>query len=57
MDHLRRFFGVSSNLPPMSVEQSSIAERQRRIADRQAAIDLQVDALALDRRDARRQRH
>lgn len=55
MDHLRRALGMAAAPPPsMSLEQTVVAEKQRRIEERQRAIDIQVDVLAMDRRDARR---
>jgi hypothetical protein len=54
MDRLRHVLGMDASPPPMSHEQTAVAERQRRIRERQKAIDIQVEVLAADRRDARR---
>lgn len=57
MDAVRHALGLRLPEPPaMTDEQSRVAERLRRIALRQRAIDIQVDVLRADTSDARRPR-
>lgn len=55
METIRHALGLKPPTPPtMTKEQSAVAERQRRIRQRQTAIDLQVEVLRADRADERR---
>lgn len=60
MDRVRHFFGLPHTAPSMSTEQEAVSLRQKiisaRLDQRQRAIDLQIDVLQADRRDARRPR-
>lgn len=57
METLLRAIGVHHAPPPsMSDEQARVAARLRRIALRQRMIDIQVNVLDADTRDARRPR-
>lgn len=54
MEAIRHMLGLkASEPPPMSDEQTRVAERLRRIKRRQESIDLQVEILRADRADAR----
>jgi len=54
MEAIRHALGLkASEPPPLSDEQSRVAERLRRIKRRQESIDLQVEVLRADRADAR----
>lgn len=53
---IRRFFGRDTSPPEMNPEQARIAERLRRIGQRQKAIDIQVEVLRADTADERRRK-
>lgn len=52
MDHIRRALGLPPPEPPqMTVEQSRVNDRLRRIELRQKAIDVGVDVYRVERRE------
>jgi hypothetical protein len=57
METIRHALGMTPSAPPsMNDEQSAVAERLRRIALRQKAVDIQVDVIRADTHDARPRR-
>ena len=54
MAAIRHFLAYHApSAPSMNGEQKAVAERLRRIKDRQKAIDIQTDVLQADKRDLR----
>lgn len=54
---IRDALGLGPSEPPrMNDEQVIVAERLRRIEQRQRAIDIQIEVLQADRRDDKRRR-